>query len=86
MIVYLEMPPEKFVELKKKYPIIAINFKKSLDDAYSSLSDKEAGEHPREYYLTSKKLTILLRQTGFKNVRIICSYDKYLAVYTGKKK
>lgn len=76
---------KKCRQIKEKYPDLAKKFKKSLDDAYGSLSDQEKGEHPPEYYLKPEKLKRMLKEVGFKEVKIIHSYDKYLAVYQGRK-
>ena len=72
-------------KLRKKYPKQAKAFDKSITDTYNSLSEQEKKDHPIEFHHPPEKFKQLLKQAGFKKIKIHYSLNKEINVIEATK-
>ncbi|MFC1690727.1 class I SAM-dependent methyltransferase [Nanoarchaeota archaeon] len=72
-------------KLRKKHPGLAKKFDQDIYNAWEGTKAQWKLNHPREYHITPKQFSELLKKHGFKKIEIIRSVHKQIVVIKAEK-
>jgi ubiquinone/menaquinone biosynthesis C-methylase UbiE len=86
---YFEVAGKRFREqvddCRRRHPESAKAFSRSIQDTEDQIPDDLKGTHPREYHVDPYELAGIIRDSGFRKVEVVKSFDAFFAVLSAEK-
>lgn len=70
---------------RKKHPEEAEAFTKSIKESEAAIPEELVKSHPPEFHIDPYKLKKIIEHSGFRDVKLIKSFDAFVAVISAKK-